>query len=331
MGHTHGTPVAWTPLLGATMPRWVFLAATLPIALWLTQRPGLHSISWRAVALHLALFGVISLGHAVIATATMGVASPIALIFPWPSRLVRSLFNGMPVVLSLYGAVLAVGWALSESRDRQERAVRASQLEAQLQSARLEALRAKLQPHFLHNTLNGIAALVADGSTDRAVQAIEQLSDLLHASLRDDGRDLVTVAEETGLAERYLALQRMQFGDRLQFDIRVDPNAAQASVPVLLLQPLVENAVVHGMDSGQAGLRITIAVTHTSLGTCLRVENDGPALDPAATRGNGRGVGLAATRARLAAAYGDRASLEILPRPSGGVVVQIIVPPAGAA
>src|SRR4029078_5645973 len=182
----------------------------------------------------------------------VGFASPqISHLFGLIPRLTRSWYNTMPIVVSTYAAVLIAAWGMAEAVERQRRTLRASQLEAQLQSARLAALRAQLQPHFLYNTLNGIAALVADVQPARAVAAIEQLSELLHASLRDDGREEITVEEEVMLAERYLALQRMRFGERLQYDWHVGAGVADCLVPVLVPQPIVENAVVHSLDAGQ--------------------------------------------------------------------------------
>jgi len=232
--------------------------------------------------------------------------------------------------VSLYGAVVIAAWGMAEARERERRTLRASQLETQLQAARLEALRAKLQPHFLYNTLNGIAALVADVQPERALAALEQLSELLHASLRDDTREEIAVAEEVALTEQYLALQRMRFGERLQYDLRVAPDVADCLVPVLLLQPLVENAVVHGLDAGIERLHIAVVAQSQADEVELLVENDGTSLDvddvTAAEATGGDGVGLAATRARLATAYGDRASLRLLPREGSGVRVRITLP-----
>jgi hypothetical protein len=128
-------------------------------------------------------------------------------------RLTRSWYNTMPTVLTTYAAVLFAARGMAEARERQKRTLRASQLEAQLQTARFAALRAQLQPHFLYNTLNAIAALVADVRPAQAVAAIEQLSELLHASLHDDGREEIRIEEEVMLVERYLALQRMRKTD----------------------------------------------------------------------------------------------------------------------
>jgi sensor histidine kinase YesM len=256
---------------------------------------------------------------------TLGFTNPMALAFSWSARLTRSWYNAMPIMVSLYGAVVAAAWALNEARERELRSVRASQLETQLQAAHLAVLRARVQPHFLYNTLNGIAALVVDMKRSEAVAAIEHLSELLHATLADGGRNVVSVREEVALAERYLALQQMRFGQRLRHRIEVAPEVENCSVPMLLLQPLVENAVVHGLDAGQERLEVVIAASSLGEELEIRVENDGPALD-ASTRADGHGVGLASTHARLETAYGDRASLQLLPRDGGGVVVRLILP-----
>jgi sensor histidine kinase YesM len=230
----------------------------------------------------------------------------------------------MPTMVSMYAGVLFAAWGMTEARERQRRTLRASQLEAQLQSARLAALRAQLQPHFLYNTLNGIAALVSDVQPARAVAAIEQLGELLHASLREDGREEITVDEEVALAEKYLALQGMRFGDRLRYEWHVAPDAGDCLVPVLLLQPIVENAVVHGLDAGQEKLTIRVEAFVTGEGLELIVENDGP--EPTGQRGAGHGLGLSTTKARLMTAYGDRASLTLKPRDGGGARVRIVIP-----
>jgi two-component system, LytTR family, sensor kinase len=239
-------------------------------------------------------------------------------------RLTRSWYNTMPTMVSMYAGVLIAAWGMAEARERQRRTVRASQLEAQLQTARLAALRAQLQPHFLYNTLNAIAALVSDVQPARAVAAIEQLGELLHASLREDGREEITVAEEVALGERYLALQGMRFGERLRYSCHVHDDVSDCLVPVLLLQPIVENAVVHGMDAGQPLLTVRVEVAPTDLGVQLTVTNDGPVGRESARTGHG--VGLAATRARLMTAYGDRASLTLTPSVHGGATVRMVVP-----
>jgi len=298
----HGFPISWAVILASTAPRWVLLAATLPFALRLATRPSLRSPRSAAViATHLALFLAISVAHAAVIAWTTAFMNPISLLFPWSSRLLRAWYSAMPIIVSMYGAVLAAAWAMNEARDRELRALRASQLEAQLQTAQLAVLRARIHPHFLYNTLNGIAALVVDMRSAEAVAAIEQLSELLHASLRDDLRNMVPVREEIGFAQRYLALQQMRFGDRLRHDVVVAPAIAECAVPALLLQPLVENAVMHGLEADQRRLHVTITAAADGELLELRIENDGAELD-ASTRADGHGVGLAATRARWTSA-----------------------------
>jgi two-component system LytT family sensor kinase len=327
----HNQPVSWPVVLLSTMPRWILLAVTLPIVLWVGVSPSLPRLRLRTVVLHLGLFLAIAWLHAVVTAWATAIASPISYFFPWWARVLRAWYNTMPTIVSLYAAVLIAAWGMAEARERERRTLRASQLEAQLQAARLEALRAKLQPHFLYNTLNGIAALVAGVQPARAVLAIEHLSELLHASLRDDARDEISVTEEVALADRYLALQRMRFGERLQYDLEVSPDVADCLVPVLILQPLVENAVVHGLDAGIERLHIAIAAGPSPEGVELRVDNDGTSLEGEGERpnGTGNGVGLAATRARLATAYGHRASLRLTPRAGSGVSVRITLPRSG--
>ena len=323
---THNVPMAWATVLISTTPRWIGLALMMPLILRIATRVPLTPVRASVVALHVALFLVVSLSHAALDMWAIGIVSPFAkLAFSFTARITRSWYNTMPTVVTTYAAVLFAAWGMSEARERQRRTLRASRLEAQLQSARLATLRAQVQPHFLYNTLNAIAALVAGAQPERAVVAIEELSELLHASLRDDGREEIRIEEEATLVGRYLALQRMRFGDRLIYDWRVAPDAADCLVPVLLLQPIVENAVVHGLDAGNASLTIQIDVVVTDDSLLITVQNDGAEPRADSARG-GHGVGLAATRARLMTAHGDRASLTLQPRPEGGAIVRIELP-----
>ena len=323
---THGAHVYWPGIVISTMPRWFALAATLPFVLILATRFPLTPLRGSVIAMHIALFALISGLHAAVDAWAMGYVAPeIVRFFGLIPRLARSWYNTMPTVVGMYAAVLFAAWGMTEARERQRRTLRASELEAQLQTARLDALRAQLQPHFLYNTLTGISALAADGQTQRAVAAIDQLSELLHTTFRDDGREQIPVREEVALAEKYLALQQMRFGDRLRYSCDVSADAGERSVPVLLLQPIIENAVVHGLDAGQQRLNVHVAARTVREGLELLVENDGPA---DARSNGGHGIGLSGTRARLTTAYGDRAILTLAPRAEGGMTVRILVPSA---
>lgn len=325
----HGFPLPGTIVVGSTMPRWVYLAATLPFVLWLSLAVPPLPFTRRVIAVHLPLFLIIAAGQSAVAAWSQGVAAPeITSFFTWGARITRSFYQSMPLMVGAYGAVLFAAWGMLEAKERERRTLRASQLEAQLQAARLASLRAQLQPHFLYNTLNAISALVSDLQPQRAVSAIEQLGELLHASLRDDARQEITVEEEVALAERYLALQGMRFGERLRYELSVAPGVSGYLVPVLLLQPIVENAVVHGLDAGSETLRVSITARETGTGVELRVENDGPTASSTGARAGGSGVGLALTRARIETAYGNAGSLELRPREGGGAVVRILLPRA---
>ncbi|MEP7001407.1 MAG: histidine kinase [bacterium] len=324
---THGFPIHWLAVLAFTTPRWIALAILMPVVLQLAMRVPLAPLRAPVIVLHAVVFMAISATHAALDTWAMAFVSPeLSHLFALIPRLARSWYNTMPTVATTYAAVLLAAWGMSEAREREKRTLRASQLEAQLQAARLTALRAQLQPHFLYNTLNAIAALVADVQPARAVSAIEQLSELLHASLHDDGREEIRIDEEVQLVERYLALQRMRFGDRLRYTSAVAPEIADCLVPVLLLQPIVENAVVHGLDAGQELLRVHIDAAATPTGVEITVENDGVDVGSQAPRAGGHGVGLAATRARLTTVHGERASLTLELRRSGGALVRIVIP-----
>ncbi len=324
---THGQPLDWSIVLVSTIPRWVLLAFALPFVLHLSMRISLTPLRIGVVLLHAFGFLVLSFGHAAADTWAQGVAVPeIRFIFPWFARLMRSWYNTMPTVASMYAAVLATAWGIAEARERQRRTLRAAHLETLLKSAELAALRAQLQPHFLYNTLNGIAALVSAVQPARAVAAIEQLGELLHASLRDDGREEITVEEEIALAERYLALQTMRFEERLRYEWKIAPSVADCLIPVFLLQPIVENAVVHGLDAGQDSLNVRIDAAELDDSVVITVENDGNPLAVEGSTSNGHGIGITTTRARLETAYGDRASLTLDPRPGGGAVVRIVIP-----
>lgn len=329
---THGFPLDWATVVVSTTPRWVLLAAVLPFVLHLGVTYPLVPLRPPILALHAAIFLTVSVGHAWADAWAVTYANPaVVQMFGMIPRLTRSWYNTMPTMVSMYAGVLIAAWGMTEARERQRRSLRASQLETQLQAARLAALRAQLQPHFLYNTLNGIAALVSDVQPARAVAAIEHLGELLHASLREDGREEVTIEEELALAGKYLALQRMRFGDRLTYEWRVAPDVGDCLVPVLLLQPIVENAVVHGLDAGQGDLTIRVDAAATGDGVEIVVENNGP--DPAsgATKPAGHGLGLSTTRARLITAYGDNASLALAPRAGGGARVLIRLPRRTAA
>ena len=210
-------------------------------------------------------------------------------------------------------------------RRYREREQQAALLEARLNQARLRALQAQLQPHFLFNTLNGIATLLRrDPAT--AGDMLHSLSELLRIALSSSDRQEIPLREELDFLGRYLAIQRMRFGDRLQVSEEIEASAMDCLVPALLLQPLVENAICHGLEpSGQPG-KLRIAAARDGEWLRLTVEDDGVGLTAGGQNHEGSGVGLANVRERLATLHGGAYEFSIAERPEGGVVVKIRLP-----
>lgn len=222
-----------------------------------------------------------------------------------------------------YVALLGLAHAGVFHRRYREREQQASLLESRLNQARLRALQTQLQPHFLFNTLNGIATLLRRDPA-KAEEMLLSLSDLLRISLSSSHRQEIPLREEMDFLGRYLAIQRMRFGDRLRVTEQVEPSALDCLVPALLLQPLVENAIRHGLEpSGKPG-ELRIAGARDGEWLRLAVEDDGVGLPPGDKQR--AGVGLANVRERLAALYGGAHEFNIAERPGGGVVVNIKLP-----
>lgn len=204
----------------------------------------------------------------------------------------------------LFIAMGAVHYALVVQDSRQEVLRRALDAEVGAREAELRALRAQINPHFLFNCLHSIGAL-AGSDPEQARRMCQELADFFRDSLRAGSERLVPLATDVALAERYLAIERIRFGDRLRPTIHLAPDAGAVRVPPLLLQPLVENAVRHGIASLVEGGEVTLDLVLA--GPELRITMENP-FDPDARRA-GTGIGLTNVRARLAGLYGDRALL----------------------
>lgn len=322
----HGDPFDWHTNLLATWPRWLFFAIALPLVLVLALRRPPWSLAFGSLLLHFGVFFAITLGHAIIHAWSTGLTLPFGFMFGFELHVMRVWINSMPLVVPLYGAVLLTAWSIEQTRERRERTLRAAQLETQLHAARLAALRSQLHPHFLYNALNGISALVADRQHARASIALEQLADLLHAAFREDGREFIPLGEELALAQRYLALQQLRFGDRLVCEATLDPDAAACAVPPLVLQPLVENAVLHGLARRSGKMRLTVDARRDGAGVTIVIAHDGPELAAEWQPASPGGVGLSNTRARLASSFGDSAALVVRRRAGGGVESLVRIP-----
>jgi hypothetical protein len=228
----------------------------------------------------------------------------------------------MPLEVVLYGLVV-LAWLVRDTLARERaRAIRAAQLETSLAEARLHALELQIRPHFLFNTLNGIGALVRAGQATEALAMIGGLSDLLRYALDRAGGQRVALEEELGVVERYLAIQRLRFGARLAYTIDASREAARARVPVLLLQPLVENAVTHGVAQSEAPGTVSVRAAREDGSLVVEVFNTGRLRAEAP-----RGIGLSATADRLAQMFGAAASFTLAPAEGrAGVVARVTIP-----
>jgi hypothetical protein len=202
-----------------------------------------------------------------------------------------------------YAAVAAAGYAAIYARDLSHNRARAAELERRLVEAQLEALTRRLQPHFLFNSLNSIAALIRLKDPDKALAALVALSDLLRVVLATGGDARIPLEKELEWAERYLRIERLRFENRLRTEVHVDPDLAGVLVPALVLQPFVENAIRHGVEqrSGEGVVSIEAARDGDYLSMLVRNAPNPPASDQ---RQHGFGLGLESTRERLAHLYG---------------------------
>lgn len=201
--------------------------------------------------------------------------------------------------------------------------VDAAELETQLAASRLSALKSQLQPHFLFNTLNAIVVLVRQGKTEAAEEMLARLSDLLRAVLDDAAAQEVPLRRELECLKLYLGIEEVRFGDRLETVFRVDPETLDAAVPHMSLQPLVENAVRHGVSRRMAAGCIELSARREKGHLEIRIADNGPGPSGAA---NHTGLGLTNTRARLKQLYGEDAGLKFEPRNPCGAMVTVEIP-----
>jgi hypothetical protein len=300
---------------------WIWAGFT-PVILRLTERFPLQRAIWaRALGLH-ALF---ALGFSLLDASIDAVLGGwFAALRPPAASLLSQYFGQSFLNVFSYFAVVAVAHALSYHALFTERQVAASRLEAQLLGAQIRALEMQLHPHFLFNTLHTIASLVRAGRNPAAVSMIAGLSDLLRASLRTDGPAEIPLKDELALVERYLAIEQIRFQERLEIRVAAEPDALEALVPALILQPLVENAIRHGIERRAAPGRVEVEALRRNGTLVLRVQ-DTCSGTPGALR-DGAGIGLSNTQARLRHLYGDRQHFELSEVPGGGAVALVELP-----
>jgi two-component system LytT family sensor kinase len=309
---------------------WLAWAALAPVALWLRRRwPLERGALKRALPAHGAAVVLLCAAHSGVVLLTMWLIIQAGQPFT-DQRLTLLLtywwVRDLPFCALFYGLILGIGSALDYYRQLRERELRASQLEAQLAQAQLQMLKMQLHPHFLFNTLNGITGLVRDHDNAAAVQMLVGLSDLLRQTLDNSGKQEAPLGEELEWLELYLRLQQVRFSDRLQVSVNATPETLDALVPNLITQPLVENAIRHGLAPRATPGSVSLSARRAGGRIELRVCDDGVGLPEGWRMGCGKGVGLLNTEARLRQLYGADFTLEVRNREQGGVEVLLDIP-----
>ena len=319
--------LALTTTLAMQMPLAYLWAALTPGILWLGRRfPPFGGRGWPLhAATHLLVMAVVIFGTGAFYAWTVDLARG-AQAGQRPFML-RVTLNFLLWVLSdglLYWLVLVADWAVEHSRRARERLMRASQLEVQLAQARLQALQMQLHPHFLFNALHTIGTLVRTGQHAVAVRVVAGLGDLLRRVLDGATTAEVPLKQELDFIHGYLEIERVRFRERLHFTIEADPETLDAAVPQLVLQPLVENAIRHGVAPRERGGRLIVGARRSADQLCLLVRDDGAGLGGQLSDG----VGIANTRQRLQQLYGPPPahSFEVVSAPDGGVEARITIP-----
>jgi sensor histidine kinase YesM len=220
--------------------------------------------------------------------------------------------------------------AIDYYREVRTRETQTAQLETKLVEAQLQALQRQLHPHFLFNTLHAISALV-HRDPDKADEMIERLSDLLRLTLDKVGVQEVTVGEELEYLRAYLDIEQVHFGNRLEVSYHIDAGTLDALVPNLILQPIAENAIRHGLAPRAGKGQLSIEVMRRADRLLLRVADNGRGMSAASLSAADHGVGITNTRARLERLYRDAASLDFEPRAGGGLIVTMELPFRSAA
>jgi LytS/YehU family sensor histidine kinase len=324
LGHPEQKP--WLTWVLLELPVWYVWLALSPLAFWFARRfPVRGRRRWRNLALHLPLGGAFLV---LVMAGIMVVKTPLIPEAPRDAASMLRLgwseyLRTLGWVFPFYGLLISVAHAVDAYRDSHRRAMRGVRLQAMLERAQRDLLRMQLQPHFLFNTLHAVSALMAR-DVPSARRMIARLSDLLRLALDDDARHEVTLEEEVEFLERYAAIQKIRFGGRLGVEYEIDAAARRLLVPRLVLQPLVENAITHGLSRLERGGCVTVRATTDGRRLAVRVLDDGRGLDPDGARREG--VGLGNTRARLAQLYGPDAALVLADRPEGGCEARIDLP-----
>jgi hypothetical protein len=317
----------WSAFLWQGVP-WGFWVLVTPLILALGRRYPLERGVWpKHGAVHLLASVACAPLHLTV-SAYMGRAAGQEFYATKSIRELVALMIGknLDLELIIYFGVLGLVHASEYRRRYREREVVAAQLETKLAQAELQALKMQLHPHFLFNTLNAIAVLVRKQDTQASLRMLAGLGDLLRLALENVGMQVVPLKQELDFLERYLAIEKTRFQDRLTVRLDIAPEVLDAEIPNLILQPIVENAIRHGIAPRASGGRVEIGARREGGTLVVEVRDDGRGLREGWDAGPAAGMGLRNVRARLEQLYPGQARLSVEPHPEGGVLVTIVIP-----
>lgn len=327
-----GEPVAWGAVVGSELVYW---------AIWLALTPAILGFSARFriepprriphLASHLvfgAVVAVVQMSSWAALDLVVFQAMPVSELLGLPAALTYPVVVGGWTSYFKYWVIVGIEHSIELRRRYREREreaarleVRSATFEAELTRAQLDALRKQLHPHFLFNTLNAVSVLMEE-DVDRARRMLLRLSELLRMALDHDAEQEISLEHEIGFLARYLEIERIRFEDRLAVDMEIDPETREARVPTFILQPLVENAIRHGIAPRGAAGRLAIRSLRRADELHLEVEDDGRGI-PAGARA---GVGLRNTRSRLDRLHADGARLEVGSLAGRGTLARVVIP-----
>src|SRR5215468_2363575 len=313
-----GNIVTWRRALVIALADWYVWALLAPAIAWLARRFAIERRSWlRSLLVHLPASLFFSIIKMVIEFR----------LLQWldPASAQRYPVLQFPSTLFTYYAILGAIYALDYYGKYRAHELKASQFQAQLAQAQLQALKMQLHPHFLFNTLHAISSLMRR-DVEAAERMITRLSDLLRLTLENVGAQETPLRQELEFLERYLEIEQTRFRDRLQVKMEIEPETLDARAPNLILQPLVENAIRHGIAPRAAAGLVEIRARRSGDKLELQVRDNGVGLPTDHREPIKEGVGLANTRARLEQLYGAAYRFELNNVDGGGLIVSLTIP-----
>jgi signal transduction histidine kinase len=320
-------PASFPTLMVLNMTFWYVWALLVPAMVWVARRFRFSRSAWlKPAAIHVAGVVFFVFLHATLTVTLRGpILTWMGRDWSWWPAFQQLFFLNFDWEMMVYWGVIGMSYAFDFNRDAQEQALTSAQLETRLAQAHLQSLQRQLHPHFLFNTLHTISALMHKDA-EKADAMLAQLSDLLRLTLDQVGTQEVPLKEELDFMQKYIEIELTRFGERLQFRLDIDPETLDASIPNLLLQPLVENAIRHGIAQKVGGGRVEVCAKRIGAELCVTVRDTGPGLSQAKLSALNTGVGLTNTRSRLEHLFGGRHQFEFQEPAEGGLVVKIVIP-----